>query len=312
MVKGFIDTPVYKPLEATIFIAASDARPEVKALADYVCTGVNDDVVISQAISMLPASGGRIRLSEGNFVFGNTLVISRNNVSLEGSGPGTVIKGAISSDYIQVAPYHQYIKISNLKIDGSSQTSGNGIYLNGTADNPISRCIVSDCWIYNVYEGGIRLIYSYYTIVSNNIVESPRHGYAIGIWYGGNNTIIGNTCLAGGLNAIDNDTSNYSTIIGNVCIGNSGGGIWISSSSNVVVSGNIMFHNSGNADVYIINSGLTNIISSNVMQSLDTTYSIGEVSGDYNIFTNNQCVSGKISITGPHSIVANNIQTYFA
>jgi len=308
MVKGFIDTPVYKPLEATIFIAASDARPEVKALADYVCTGVNDDAVISQAISMLPASGGRIRLSEGNFVFGNTLVISRNNVSLEGSGPGTVIKGAISSDYIQVAPYHQYIKISNLKIDGSSQTSGNGIYLYGTAGNPISRCIISDCWVYNVYGTGIMLTYNNGTIVSNNIVESSRNGFAIGVWYGEGNTVIGNTCIASFHNAIDNEQSNYNTIMGNVCVGNSGGGIWVSASSNVVVSGNIMYNNSGAADVWVGNTGLTNIISSNIMTS-GTTYSINEASGsDYNIFTNNHCIAGKIYTTGPNSIVANNIQ----
>ena len=39
---------------ATVVVAASDASPSVKAVADFVCTGINDQAVILQAIDALP------------------------------------------------------------------------------------------------------------------------------------------------------------------------------------------------------------------------------------------------------------------
>ncbi|OPZ87275.1 MAG: hypothetical protein BWY76_00546 [bacterium ADurb.Bin429] len=39
---------------ATVVVAASDASPKVKAAADFVCTGANDEAVILQAIDALP------------------------------------------------------------------------------------------------------------------------------------------------------------------------------------------------------------------------------------------------------------------
>ncbi len=39
---------------ATVVVAASDASPDVKAAADFVCTGTNDQAVILQAIDALP------------------------------------------------------------------------------------------------------------------------------------------------------------------------------------------------------------------------------------------------------------------
>ena len=50
-----------------IFIAASDAPSWQKAGADYVCDGTNDEVEIQTAINSIQSTGGRIRLSLGNF-----------------------------------------------------------------------------------------------------------------------------------------------------------------------------------------------------------------------------------------------------
>jgi hypothetical protein len=97
-IKTFIDEPQPtavaapgKPLEATVFVAASNAREEVKAMADFVCTGTNDQDVIAQAINSLPSSGGKVKLSEGTFVFNGSLNILRSNITLEGCGASTKI-----------------------------------------------------------------------------------------------------------------------------------------------------------------------------------------------------------------------------
>jgi parallel beta-helix repeat protein len=62
---------VAKPAECTVFVAASDARSEVKALSDYVCTGTNDDVTIEQAFAALPAAGGRVCFPPDILIIGN-------------------------------------------------------------------------------------------------------------------------------------------------------------------------------------------------------------------------------------------------
>jgi len=59
----FIDT-IGQP---TLVVAASDASDASKGRADYVCDGVNDEVQINAAINALPADGGRVFLTEGDF-----------------------------------------------------------------------------------------------------------------------------------------------------------------------------------------------------------------------------------------------------
>jgi len=56
-----------KQARMEIFVAASDAPSWQKAGADYICDGTNDEVEIQNAINFLQNTGGRIRLSAGNF-----------------------------------------------------------------------------------------------------------------------------------------------------------------------------------------------------------------------------------------------------
>lgn len=51
-----------------VFVAANDAPAWQKAGADYVCDGVNDEVQIQSALDSLATTGGRVRLSVGNFI----------------------------------------------------------------------------------------------------------------------------------------------------------------------------------------------------------------------------------------------------
>ena len=77
---------------ATIIVAASDAPASVKAVADYVCDGTNDEVELEAAYAALPAGstsggGGTIRLSTGTFEIGTTIDFQGNTpVQLIGDG----------------------------------------------------------------------------------------------------------------------------------------------------------------------------------------------------------------------------------
>lgn len=300
--KGFIDTP------PTIFIAASNAREEEKELADIVCTGIDDQNKINQAFDLLPSTGGRVRLSEGNFNLSNSITISKSNIWLQGSGAGTVIQGAISNAYIAITAGVQYVKISDLQIDGSLQTQGHGIYFIGSSSANINKCMVSNCWIHNCNNSGIYLYYTNYSTITKNILEANGY-FGIGLTASSiANKIIGNSCLSNGHVGIDVDSNSVNnTIIGNVCIGNSVGGIWLSSSGFNIVSKNIMANN-GYIDIWVGNSE-GSIITNNVTVSPSATYNIKEDTGsNYNLFAENRCETGKISVTGVNSIAVYNIQ----
>lgn len=78
----------------TLYVAASNANPLSKLLADYVCTGTNDEAQVQLALNALPSSpaGGKVMLSEGVFNFSNGASTARNNTVIEGSGWGTIIR----------------------------------------------------------------------------------------------------------------------------------------------------------------------------------------------------------------------------
>lgn len=51
-----------------VLVASSEASSELKANAEYVCTGTNDEAIIQQAVTYVAnQGGGKVRLSEGRF-----------------------------------------------------------------------------------------------------------------------------------------------------------------------------------------------------------------------------------------------------
>jgi len=74
-----------------LVVAASDASDIDKARANYICDGTDDDVEIQAAIDALPATGGKVLLSAGNFAL--SAIVSRDidNVVVEGQGKATYL-----------------------------------------------------------------------------------------------------------------------------------------------------------------------------------------------------------------------------
>ena len=89
----------YAQHTSTVFVAASDASAKSKSVADYICTGTNDEETIQDAVDSLPSVGGIVQLSEGTFVFSNNIsnatapqgVELKSNVTFKGSGASTII-----------------------------------------------------------------------------------------------------------------------------------------------------------------------------------------------------------------------------
>jgi len=271
----FIDVPVggitsYSKA-ATVVVAASNSKDTSNA--DYVCDGTDDDVEIQAAIDSLPASGGRVLLLEGTYVLGSSLNILKSNVSLEGQGNGTVIKGAISNSYIIVGDgsttlYN--IKISNLRIDGTDQTSGHGIYFRGGSANKITNSVVYNCLIENCVSYGIYLYYSDNNIVTNNYCYSQNTG--IRLDYSTNNIINGNNFKNNSVDGIGiYNNSNNNTIIGNYCENR----IRLYYSDNNVISNNII----DSAGTGIYSECNNNLYIGNVLRNCTTPFNIQEPNG---------------------------------
>jgi parallel beta-helix repeat protein len=282
-----------KPLEATVFVAASDARSEVKDMADFICTGTNDDITIENAISLLPAAGGKVKLSEGTFTLGSSIDILKSNVSLEGSGPGTKIflANGANTHVIVVgngATALSNIKICNLLIDGNKanqSAAGRGIYFYGASGYLITNSVIENVWVKNCYSSGIYLSYSNNnTITGNNCQSNGWKG--IYLSYSNNNTITGNNCQSNGEDGIYLSYSNNNTITGNNCQSNGEDGIYLYYSNNNTITGNNCQSNSLHG-IYLYYSN-NNTITGNNCQS-------NGWNGIYlNTYSNNNTITGNI------------------
>jgi len=239
--------------EPTVLVAASDARDDVKQRCDLLCDGTDDDLTIEDAFGALPAAGGTVKLSEGTFTFGSSLDILKSNVSLIGSGPGTVIEGAIDVTYIIVgdgATALSNIKISNLRIDGTDQTGGHGIYAYGASGSEITEALLSNICIESIYS---RAIYGEYLLRSEiRDCEFKNTGDTdIRLYYSSYNSI--NGCVsynsAGrGIDAAGLGT-NHVAIVGNVI--HSSYDDSIRTLSYATVQGNVIYECGSGRGIYV-------------------------------------------------------------
>jgi parallel beta-helix repeat protein len=299
-----------KAVEATVFVAASDASPKLKGLADFVCTGSGDQDTLIAALNALPASGGRIKLSEGTYNFSGAFTINKSNVWLQGSGFGTKIQGAVSDSYIKVLGGLSNVKITDLQIDGSSQPSGPGYF--GIVCYNANNIEISNCYVHDTANNGIEIEGANNGVIARNIVQGVKSGPGISLAAGATNIkVIGNQIMnTVSSNGMDVNNASHNTIIGNTFIGNAFGGITISNTSqyNTVV-GNVVDYSAGGSDIFTTNTGTAyNILANNILVSTGAVLSVNDWGGsDYNLWTGNIFLSGKTQITAPNSLFVNNL-----
>lgn len=258
---------------ATYVVAASNAPAHVKAQADYVCDGVNDQVEIQAAIDALPSTtlvnNGVVQLSQGSFNISNTISINKS-MTLTGMGlTSTIIQLAANTNKTMIQTSESVIlygvTISNLYLNGwkANQTAGHGIYLQGASGSFGAR--VQNVGILNTKESGITTkiqsswildnyinacgaqgiavsTYAYTTMVRGNYVQSCR---TEGIYSGSSETkIISNEvwdCTNRGLYLY---LATKIEVIGNDFGTNGLYGIGIGGGDSHTIIGNIIYNNS--------------------------------------------------------------------
>ena len=312
-------------------VAANDAPAAIKARADYICDGTDDDVQIQQAIDALPSTGGKVKLSSGTFTIGATVIMD-NYQRLEGSGKSTIVKAknSLNADmfYTQTATFNRYIEITNFTIDGnrSNNTSGRGIYLHAPRN-----CKIHGMWIKETDEEAIRLsgisgTLGWYNWVTENEIDSCDDGIKV-FGYCEHNYILANTITFIGGNGVfaDSDQDLIAFNKFDVCSGrgvhveyvagafliykntfdnNVGHDICVRAAGKTIVEGN-WFGNSATATrAHVANgqygSDASNYLSvtGNMMTETGTDYGIQELGGatDNCLYTNNIIVGPTTAI----------------
>ncbi|MGE7718056.1 right-handed parallel beta-helix repeat-containing protein [Priestia megaterium] len=249
---------------ATVVIAASNASEASKRGADYVCNGVDDQVVINNVLYDL-LSGGEVVLTEGTFIVNSSIRIP-SNTTFRGSGLGTVIKLQDNSAYSATLLTNEYnpargIVVSDLTLDGNKSNNPNrsagGISLTQVEDCHIQRLLVIGMTF-----GMIQVIEGQYISIQENIIRNnPTSTASIDVLRTNYSTVNNNIIADNGSSGISFDGS-YLSISGNVIRGTGSDSISIDG-SNSRVEGNIIV-NSGRHGITI--DGSYNSVQNNVIR----------------------------------------------
>ena len=269
---------------ASYVIAAHDSIDNENA--DYVCDGTDDQNQINAAISSLPEHGGSVYLREGTFVLSGGIGIAGSNVTIGGSGAGTVLKvqdGLNGSMVLVNAIYADSVVLRDLIIDGNAgmNTEGSykGVFLDHCSDSRISGVRVRDlrgvgmeigssylmtvenCGIRDCASNGIIVNYSVGVSISGNLLQGCG-GESVLLTSSRDCTLQGNQVLYGGSHGVSLDLSNYNTIENNVLRGSEKSGLFLEMSYYNAISGNQVF-DSGNWGVFMSSASDHNTVTGN-------------------------------------------------
>lgn len=129
--------------------------------ADYITDGTADDVEINQAVqAAIAAGGGTVLIKAGTYNLAATIALNGNNITLLGTGEGTLLKTANASNVnpITVSGTGRInVKIKMMKIDcnRANNTFGAGIVFNTPWSATDPNHVLEDLYIVNCKNNGI-------------------------------------------------------------------------------------------------------------------------------------------------------------
>ncbi|MCL7412622.1 MAG: right-handed parallel beta-helix repeat-containing protein [ANME-2 cluster archaeon] len=300
---------------ATLVVAASDSTATGKSTAEYVCSGVSDQVDINNAINALPAQGGKVLLLEGTYIVDAAITLL-SNVILEGQGISTKIKikdnlnAAINviTNSDQVSG-NTNIEVCRLSVDGNKANNSAGTQ-RGVYFVKVTYSIITEIKSFDCRSMAIGLSESTNNIISNCIcLTSGDEG--ISLYTSSNyNTVTGNIANdAVNQGIILNTSSNYNTISGNVCKNNLNDNIRVNQSNGNIIIGNVCQGGSRHGIQNVLAN--YNTIAGNTVQGA-ARYGIVIASSSHNTVNANICIENSQEIHNTYSniIVTDNAVTY--
>jgi len=273
---------------ASFVIAAHDSIDNENA--DFVCDGTDDQDQINAAISLLPDQGGSVYLREGTFVLSGGIVIAKSNVTVGGSGAGTVLKaedGLNGTMTLVKAMDCDSIVLRDLSIDGNADMnvggSYDGVLFDHCSDSRIDSVGAHDlngiaveltsCYLVTVEDSRIRDCGSYGMLVNYSVSISLSGNVLQGcgdesvlLTHSRDCTVQGNNALYGGSRGVHLELSNYNVIENNVLRGSETDGVFLETSYYNTISGNQVF-DSVNWGIFVSSSSDHNTVVGNSVVS---------------------------------------------
>lgn len=311
---------------ATVVVAASNSSTKSKQGADYICTGSSDQTTINAAINSLPAGGGSVHLTEGDFYISATIIITKpihfsgdaqpTNIHLQNGSNSRMIEINFSTGQTNI----QHNVIENMYLDGNAlnQTSGTEAIKLATGTDYPRDLIIRNIWI-GWYKGhGISATqnsghHHYYDHLSIenckgagiNVIGSALECVLFDCllyadWYG---IILANADSRMRVTNCRIEMSSYE-------------GVKATSFNNLFLIGNDIVQSSnfssGTYDAVSIGKTYA-VVVGNKISGTSARYGINEIaSADKNIIEGNivtDGITGKINKIGANTITANNIIT---
>ena len=298
----------------SVTVAAADAPDDVKARADYVCDGTDDDVEIQAAIDEV--GGGLVQLSQGTFSIGASIELD-DNTTLQGAGKNSTILTLANDTDEDVlrspsdADSHVFfVTIRGLAIYGNSanNSQGRGIYMRFA-----HTWLIEDVFIKETAEHGVDVVGDNSNIALNNVFRNCRiqdtasgqYNLVMGAFAPNNhilNCIFGSSTGEAAVGLLNDEI----TIVGCHVSGGGTNGIKISGSNNIVM-GNFV-EASATDGIYISDNVGGNRIEGNVVFNsgfggASGTYAGIRVAGDDNVLVGNQCFDRQETKTQDYGIV---------
>jgi Right handed beta helix region len=200
----------------SVIVAASDAGPTMRANADFVVPAgsITAQTTINNAFAALPATGGTVTLSEGNYNISNSIATTANS-SLAGQGEGTVITCNAAMATAPAIRAAHACTIKHLKLIGNAPTTidpevgaavGDGfdgilitsssvrvedLHINYFKDTAImmdqaggyiSSVVIKDCTIASCYGSGVTYSGGYGYLINNRITGMGLNGIVLIAW----------------------------------------------------------------------------------------------------------------------------------
>ena len=119
------------PIETTFLVAASDARAEIKAVADYICDGTADQAEINAAwlaVQSLNIGGGKVVLSAGTFTMSDGVTVNPDQGEpgvMVGAGRGATLIHMASGSFTSAVRVRagSTVRDFSILVDGSATVS---------------------------------------------------------------------------------------------------------------------------------------------------------------------------------------------
>lgn len=258
---------------------------------DFICDGTNDTEIIQKAFDSISGFGGKILFREGTYIINKPLILNRNNIILD-SLNATLEK--TFSEGVLLFIIGDNVTVQNFTFKHSVYPKDNNLFIeiNG------SRNKIQDNHFHNGC--GINLSGSY-NIISHNIIVDSFYG--IKIIPDKNNAIfntIVNNIINGGQYGIILKANSWSILhnsIKNNKIANCGIGVWLTSIIAINdkvgfcdISSNHILRGLGDDSAYgtnqkdiLVDYGIKNIISNNVLKKTEIRGSKNMVANNINI-----------------------------